>query len=269
MKQNLEGITETLLIPLWARAMETKLENPIIEDEKALEMMKKIDYDFEKFEHKRMPQVSIAIRTEILDKATADFIKKNPESTVINVGCGLDTRYSRLESFKIYWYDLDLPEPIRIRKHFFQETEHYKMIAGSVFEDAWMDKVKKDKPILFIVEGLLMYFQEDVIKLLLNKLADVFPGAEMLCEVTTPLLVERHKKQDPEHQRNVPFLWGIKNGKEMERLNSKIRFINEWNYYDYHKDRRRKAKISLTRQSSGRIVHLKFKDNKNGYQNIN
>ena len=259
LKQNLEGITETLLIPLWARAMETKMENPIIKDEKALEMMQKIDYDFEKFEQKRMPQVSIAIRTEILDKATEEFMKRHTNGTVINIGCGLDTRYFRLDNHKIYWYDLDLPEPIRIRKHFFQETEHYKMIARSVFDDAWINEIKKDNPVLFIVEGLLMYFLEDDVKELLNKLADAFPGAEMLCEVTTPLLVERHKKQDPEHQRNVPFLWGIKNGREMNQLNSQIEFITEWNYYDYHKDRRRKAKISLTRQFSGRIVHLKFK----------
>jgi O-methyltransferase involved in polyketide biosynthesis len=258
LKQNLEGITETLMIPLWARAMETKLENPIIKDKKALEMMEEIDYDFQKFEHKKMPQVSIAIRTEILDKATADFMKKHADGTVINIGCGLDTRYSRMDNYKINWYDLDLSEPIRIRKHFFQETEHYKMIARSVFDDTWIDEVKKDKPVLFIVEGLLMYFREDEVKVLLNKLVNLFPGAEMLCEVTTPLLVERHKKKDPEHKRNVPFLWGIVSGREIEQFNSKIKFLTEWNYYDYHKDRRKKAKISLTRQFSGRIVHLKF-----------
>ncbi|MEN6592467.1 MAG: hypothetical protein ABFC12_04400 [Methanobacterium sp.] len=33
MKQKLKGITETILIPLWARARETKIENPIIRDE--------------------------------------------------------------------------------------------------------------------------------------------------------------------------------------------------------------------------------------------
>lgn len=258
LKQNLEGITETLLIPLWARAMETKLANPIIKDEKALEMMEIIDYDFSKFEHKRMPQVSIAIRTEILDKATADFMKKHVHGTVINIGCGLDTRYSRLETHDIYWYDLDLPEPIRIRKHFFKDTDHYKMISRSVFDYTWINEIKKDGEILFIIEGLLMYFPEDKVKELINKLVDVFPGAEMLCEVTTPLLVERHKKQDTKHQRTVPFLWGIKSGREIEQFNSKIKFITEWNYYDYHKERRKNAKVSLSREFSGRIVQLKF-----------
>jgi O-methyltransferase involved in polyketide biosynthesis len=50
MEQNLEGVSETLLIPLWARAEETKLQNPIIYDKKALEMMDEIEYDFSKFD---------------------------------------------------------------------------------------------------------------------------------------------------------------------------------------------------------------------------
>jgi len=258
LKQNLEGITETMLIPLWARAKETRMENPIIRDEMALEMMEQIDYDFENFERGRMPQVSIAIRTELLDKATHDFIGRHPDGTIINMGCGLDTRYTRLDNKKVHWYDLDLPEPIRIRRRFFKETERYKMIARSVFDYTWMDEIKTDKPILIIVEGLLMYFPEDEVRELFNMLVDAFPGAEMLCEVTTPLVVERHKKLDPQRERIVPFLWGVKTGEKIEGFNPKIKFITEWNYFDYHKDRRKKAKIRLTRELSGRIVYLKF-----------
>lgn len=258
MKQTLDGITETLLIPLWARARESGEKNPIVVDEMAGEMMEQIEYDFQKFEHKRMPQVSIAIRTELLDKATTNFILKHPEGAVVNLGCGLDTRYFRLDTKKVYWYDLDLSEPIRIRKHFFQETSRYKMIAQSMFEIHWTHEVKKDKPIMIITEGLLMYFPEKRIKKLLNHLQTALPGAEMLCEVTTPQLVDRHKKMNPHSGRHVPFRWGVSSGKEMEKMNSNIRFLEEWNYHDYHKERRKQAKISLNREESGRIVHLKF-----------
>jgi O-methyltransferase involved in polyketide biosynthesis len=259
MKQNLKGISETLMVPLWARAMETKHDHPIIKDKKALEMMDHIEYDFSIFESKRMPQVSIAIRTEILDRATWDFMEIHPEGCIINLGCGLDTRFSRLGNDKIHWYDLDLEEPVRIRKHFFSETKRYQMIARSIFDYSWIKDVGHHDHVLLIAEGLLMYFKEDKVKSLMNKLVREFSGAEMLLEVTTPLLVERHKKQDPKFERNIPFLWGISSGKEMEKFNPKIEVINEWNYFDYHKDRRKKAKITLNREDSGRIVHLKFK----------
>ncbi|MGZ7118543.1 MAG: hypothetical protein ACXVH2_02455 [Methanobacterium sp.] len=49
MQQYLKGIPETLLIPLWARAVEAKQPHPIIIDEKAIEIMEQIDYDFSKF----------------------------------------------------------------------------------------------------------------------------------------------------------------------------------------------------------------------------
>lgn len=258
VKQNLEGITETLLIPLWARAREFQEEKPIIKDEMAREMMEHIDYNFQIFENKKMPQVSIAIRTELLDKATSDFIKRHPDGAVVNIGCGLDTRYYRLDNSNFYWYDLDLPEPIRIRKHFFKGTEHYKMIKSSVFDEEWTDLIRNGNPVMIIAEGLLMYFKECQVRELLDLLTLAFPGGEMLCEVTTSLLVERHKNMKSQHNRNVPFQWGISDGKEMENLNPRIRFIEEWNYFDFHKDRRKKAKISLNRNQSGRIVHLKF-----------
>jgi hypothetical protein len=90
-------------------------------------------------------------------------------------------------------------------------------------------------------------------------LVEAFPGAEMLCEVTIPLVVERHKKNWIPNVRELsPFQWGVKTGEEIEGFNPKIKFITEWNYFDYHKDRRKKAKIRLTRELSGRIVHLKL-----------
>ena len=64
MKQHLKGISEILLIPLWARSLETNHPNPIIQDVNAVEMMEKVDYDFSKFDNEWPTQLSITIRTE-------------------------------------------------------------------------------------------------------------------------------------------------------------------------------------------------------------
>jgi hypothetical protein len=32
------------------------------------------------------------------------------------------------------------------------------------------------------------------------------------------------------------FYWGIKRGKELEKLNNQIKFIEEGDYFDYHLD---------------------------------
>lgn len=86
MKQYLTDVPETLLIPLWARAAESKIDNPIVVDDKALEMMEQIDYDFTKFEGAWMTQTGVAVRTEMLDREVRAFINKYQDATIINVG---------------------------------------------------------------------------------------------------------------------------------------------------------------------------------------
>ena len=46
MEVNLTGVSEMLLIPLWAKTSEVVCTDAIIKDSKAIEMVKRIDYDF-------------------------------------------------------------------------------------------------------------------------------------------------------------------------------------------------------------------------------
>ncbi len=67
-----------------------------------------------------------------------------------------------------------------------------------------------------------------------------FSAAELLIETISPYLVKQSKKDDiikKQYQMDVHFNWGIKNGKELEKINHKIKFIEEWHYFDYHRDR--------------------------------
>lgn len=264
MGQNLEGIPETLLIPLWARAVEAKQQDPIIKDDLSTKIVEKIDYDFSKFEDAWMSQTGVVIRTEILDKATDAFIRKNPDAVIINIGCGLDTRFFRVDNGRIHWYDLDLPEVINIRKQFFEETDRYKTIDKSVFDYSWINEIyTTDKPVLIIAEGILMYFTEEEVKNLMDKLVDSFKEAEMLFEMITPMMAKGSKQHETVKKMNAEFQWGIKNGKEMEKYNSKIRFVEEWNYFDYHKNRWRWMRLftsitPLKNRFSTMIVRLKF-----------
>ncbi|PJI08553.1 MULTISPECIES: class I SAM-dependent methyltransferase [Clostridium] len=264
MQQKLKGIPETLLIPLWARAKETESSNSIINDYKAVEMMTDIDYDFSKFDNTWISQTGVAVRTELLDKGTKTFINKHPNAVVINIGCGLDTRFSRLDNNKINWYDLDLPEPIRIRKQFFDETERYKMISKSVFDYSWINEIDISKrPVLIIAEGILMYFTEQEIKSLFNELVKAFKDAEVLFEMMPPSVTKMSKHHDTASKLGVKFNWGITSGKEMESYNSKIRFIEEWNYFDYHRNRWHWLRLpslipAFKNRFNDRIVHLKF-----------
>ena len=94
----LAGVSETLLIPLWARAAETRGPDPIIQDLMAVGIVEKIDYDFDKFNSAWKSRVGVSIRTMILDRAVEKFITRRPGARIINIGAGLDTRFFRVDN---------------------------------------------------------------------------------------------------------------------------------------------------------------------------
>ncbi|HQO01862.1 MAG TPA: class I SAM-dependent methyltransferase [Spirochaetota bacterium] len=261
----LQNISETLLIPLWARAVESERTDAIVRDEKAKEMVSAIAYDFSLFEKSWLSQVGVSIRTKILDDETRKFIDDHREPVIINIGAGLDTRFERLDDGRVRWYDLDLSETIEIRRNFFKETERYRMISGSVFDYSWVNKVAEVQgQVLIIAEGILMYFYEQDIRSLFNVLADRFPDAVMLFEMLAPFLVGKAKRH--EAVKKVPgaeFRWSMKNARGMESWHAGITVEKEWNYFDFYPKRwgwmRFPARIPVFRRMmNNRIVRLSF-----------
>ncbi len=268
MQNKLTGIPETLLIPLWARAFETERTDAIIRDYKAVEMVSKIDYDFAKFKRSCLSQVGVSVRTMLLDKASHDFFRKHPDAVIINLGAGLDTRCERLRDSDFYcWYDLDVPESIALRKKFVPEGNKNKIIAKSMFDYTWMDDVKTGNlPVLIIAEGLFMYFPENEIKNLLIQIIDRFPDAEVLFEKLGPFLVGKAQKHDSLKtiEAAPEFKWGLARGKEIEKFDNRIEFIEEWEFFNYYKKRWGLfgyiARLPLLRRKlSSSIVHVKFR----------
>lgn len=214
MEQKLTGIPETMIIPLWARAVESGQEKPIIQDIKAVEMVSHIDYDFSIFEKSWLSQVGVSIRTMLLDNATITFIRRNPGAVVVNLGSGLDTRYERLKDEGIsFWYDLDVPDAIELRRVFFTEGEKNKFIAKSCFDLSWMEDIDcTNKSVLIIAEGLLMYFSEAEVRQLFQSIASHFLGGEMLFEMLASFLIGRSKHHESirKIESAVEFKWGLK-----------------------------------------------------------
>ena len=54
-KINLIGVQETLLLPLWGRAIETKKEIPLLFDNTAVRIIENIGYDFSIIKEKVHP----------------------------------------------------------------------------------------------------------------------------------------------------------------------------------------------------------------------
>ncbi len=234
MKIKLSDVSETLLIPLWARATETKRADGLIQDDFAVQLVERIDYDFDKFAHAKHSQTGVAVRSHILDQETKAFIEKHPNAVCINLACGLDTRFYRVDNGKIDWYNLDLPAVMQLRQDLLAEKNiHTHELSASVFDVDWPKQIDHvGRPVLIIMEGASMYFTKQQMLDLFALLTKDFAGATMLIEIMPPFLIKQQKRHDSVDTKKVPFQWGVKSGKEIERLHPAVKFCKEQTFYE-------------------------------------
>lgn len=220
---------ETLLIPLYCRALETKKESPIIKDEKAIEIVNSIEYDYEQLEIPKQTYVTICIRAKQFDNYVENYLVKGPCSIVIHLGCGLDSRFNRVDNNIVEWYDLDFPEVIELRKKFYQETDRYHLIPSSVMELLWLDRINaKNKPAIILAEGLFMYLKEEEIKSLFKAIQAKISRSTIIFDSYSAITARNIKNHPSIKKTGAVINWGIDNAKDIESWGDKIHLVEEW-----------------------------------------
>ena len=238
--QSLNGVAETLLIPLYIRALESERSDALLKDEKALELVSKGSLDFSRIKQIKMDkndQIALVLRNRKFDHITINFISRYPDANIVHIGCGLDSRFERVDNGQISWYDLDLPEVIKIRKEFIgNDADRYHLIPYSVFDNSWLDKIPKSPKLnfLFLAEGVFMYFEETQIKTLVRTLSNHFPGSELVFDAFSPFLVRMNNfRFEISHAKmSVRYNWGLKHSKDVEEWANGITLLNEWFPFD-------------------------------------
>lgn len=224
---NIGGVPETMIQTLYARAKESKKNNPKIYDEKAIEIVSKMDYDFSKADKDFAMSSGVIARTILLDRMVKKFIEKHPTATVINIACGMDTRFYRVDNGQMRWYNIDLPVTIDVRKQFLEENGRVKMLAKSAMDASWAGEIEKTTaPVLVVIEGLSMYLSEEDIKTILSIIETNFNKVTVLMEIMSPVFVKRVKEKSIDAS-NAKFTWGIKSGKELESYNDNLKFVRD------------------------------------------
>lgn len=175
---SLGEVQETLLIPLYGRAQDAGRTDSILRDQKAIELVAAIDYDFTKF---RGPSLAGSVlRASIFDEYVRDFLAEHPDGTVVDLGCGLSTRFDRLDNGTLRWFDLDLPDTMALRRRFFTDSDRYTMLEGSILKADWFDRVReRGGPIFLLTEAVLLYFPDDTVRATLRKIATAFPSSRV------------------------------------------------------------------------------------------
>ncbi len=245
-------VAATSLITLYCHAIEASSDNPILADVKSVEIAAELDKTlFRSSQPLAKALVSrtldknlvihIVIRAKKYDSYVREFLGRYPDGVVVNIGCGLDSRFLRVDDGRVIFYDLDLPEIIALKKGFFPESERYHLVASSVLDFGWMTGVRRHTgPFLFMAEGVFMYLDLEDVRSLVLEIQKTFPGSELVCEMVNSFwlgpLTKKILEYKLQHRCNLGtgamFRSGIRDSREMEQWQSGIQFLGEWSYFD-------------------------------------
>lgn len=237
----LTDIPETMLIPLWARAEESKRKTSLLRDDYALSIVERIDYDFSKFRKAKFSQAGCCIRASLIDTQVQQFLNQHPDAVVVQLGAGLDARYERLgKPMLTHWYDLDVPEAIALRRQLLGESERNTYLSMSMFDYAWIDLVKAHgKPICLVIEGVLMYFSPAEVRAFFQEVCERFDDAVVIFDMLAFALVGNSRRHDSLSKMGdqVEFKWSVLETREMEEWHAKLKVEEDLYMSDYERGR--------------------------------
>jgi methyltransferase (TIGR00027 family) len=250
---NLSDVEASSLVTLYSRAIESQSSDPILRDEAAVEIVRQLDpllagspealaRSLSRHEVNKNLVIHIALRARRYDEYARSFLERRPDGVVVNLGCGMDTRFFRLDDGRLVLFDLDLEEVIDLKRQLISENERYHMIAASVFDYQWMDQVSQNGrgKALFLAEGVFMYLDPAEVKSLVLELQSRFTGSELVCEVVNSMwlsklfkpMVQSKMQRGAGLGKGAVFNFGVPNGRALEAWNPGIEFLDEWSYFE-------------------------------------
>ncbi|UCD42816.1 MAG: class I SAM-dependent methyltransferase [Chloroflexota bacterium] len=247
--KNLSDVPATFLAPVYWRAVESQRPDAMIKDKKAVTLVMQMNADapihpdFSRVRQIKMNELLNTMRmmfTREFDRYAQDFLSRHSQSVVVHIGCGLDSRFERVDNGLVEWYDLDLPDVIALRRQYLGGGGgRYHLLACSVLDDTWLEVLKahSQRPFLFLAETVFVYFTEAQVKSLVLTFCNHFPGAELVFDGWRPFEVWLGNR----YLSNSPFAglmqWGFWHGQEIEGWGRQItgggiRLLDEWGFFD-------------------------------------
>ncbi len=207
----LGGVPETMLWTLHNRASESLRPDGLLRDPEAERIYRAIAYDYRRSFGR--PDASHAVRSLQFDEVVRDWMRRHRGGTVVELGCGLETQFQRIDDGRVQWLCVDVPESIAVRERFLPPAPRCRHLRCSALDTAWIDAVDPMRGVFVTAQGLLMYFTEAEVRGLLQTIDRRLPGCEVMFD-TIPEWFSRMTTREKglwrtPHYRAPAMPWGI------------------------------------------------------------
>ena len=182
------SIQETLVIPLYGRALCTRKFPQLFADQTAAELLEQIDYDFSALEQRSggllqtFGALEVAMRQSDLAFEVREYLRAHPRAAVVNLGCGLDSTGRACDNGQCRIYNIDLPDVMAVREALLPAGERERNLAADLNDLSWFDAI--DAPTedgaVFFAAGVFYYFRTEQVRALCAAMAERFPGGRLV-----------------------------------------------------------------------------------------
>jgi methyltransferase (TIGR00027 family) len=207
---DLSGAPQTMLATLYAKALDADFETPLLDDRYAKQIVERIDYDWKQTTITARRAPSVTTRAAHFDIWARQFLAVHPSALVLHLGCGLDSRFFRLQpAAGVDWYDIDYPDVIALREQLLPTRDNNHLVAASVTDQAWLAAIPDDRPVLMIGEGLTMYLTEQDGIALLRRVVEHFSSGELQFDAFNSLGIKSQWLNTVVRRSGSRLQWGI------------------------------------------------------------
>jgi O-methyltransferase involved in polyketide biosynthesis len=226
-----QSVQATMLLPLWGRAEYSRLNPDILDDKEAIEIIQSCGYDFSAVSKVfgEYGGLCYIYRSRKIDDALRAYIKEHPRATVVNIGAGLDTTFTRVDNGQIRWYNLDLPDAAAFRRTLIPDRERSTDIAKSFFDMSWFDDTafNEDDGIIFVSAGVFYYFHEEEIKSVVREMARRFPGGELYFDAESKSALKKSNSMVRKAgNTNALMYFYVNDAKSLESWSPEIKLVS-------------------------------------------
>ena len=192
------SIQETLVIPLYARALCTRRFPHLFSDPLSVELLEQLDYDFSALERKSdslmqtFGALEVAMRQSDLAWEVREYLRTHPKAAVVNLGCGLDQTGRACDNGQCYIYNIDLPDVMVVREALLPAEERERNLAADLNDFSWFDAIDtpEEDGAVFFAAGVFYYFQTEQVRSLCAAMAERFPGGRLVFDAAGPTAVK-------------------------------------------------------------------------------
>jgi O-methyltransferase involved in polyketide biosynthesis len=222
-------LEDSLFLTLYARARDNRRTHPILGDAAADELVRTVDYDYDKLRIDTNLILSVALRARKLDQVASDFLARHPDAVGLDLGAGLDTRAVRLDPPSTAdWYDVDLPAVAAAREQLIPPRPNAHVIGADLTEQDWLDAIPSDRPAVIVADGLMGFLSQDQLVSLWNRLINHFPSGEIVFNSYTrrAIWLAKHAPGTKSVADLVKFP-GMDDPHQPESWNPRLRLVRE------------------------------------------